>query len=191
MDGPFANTTLHFGPVFPLGNRNRTGLEYSPHCMTRDFLQTLSKQFLSRESVDNLLSQPTLADFRSTLDAGIHFAGHSGVGGYMSDIFTSPQDPVFYFHHCQIDRLWTVWQEQSLATRLNAVSDTTTYSNSKCSACALTEIVTKSRERPSITPCVSRRYSRVRLCWRWNQDVRLGKYYRGSFVLPLRIAYRR
>ncbi|KAJ3543058.1 hypothetical protein NM208_g3782 [Fusarium decemcellulare] len=130
VDGPFANITLNLGPVFPEGDPNRTGLEYSPHCMTRDFLQPLSQEFLTRESVAELLAQPTMADFRRTLDLGIHFAGHAGIGGDLSDVFTSPQDPAFYFHHGQIDRLWAMWQEQDLPSRLNATSDTQTYGNS-------------------------------------------------------------
>lgn len=130
VDGPFANTTLNLGPVFPGGDHNNNGLEYSPHCLSRDFLQPLSERFLTKEAVAELLSQPTLADFRKNLDDGIHFAGHSSVGGDETDIFTSPQDPTFFFHHCQIDRLWAVWQEQDLAERLYAVSDTITYANS-------------------------------------------------------------
>lgn len=98
--------------------------------MTRDFLPELSQQLLTNRSVYELLSQPTQADFRRVLDGGIHFGGHSSVGGDVYDIWTSPQDPAFFFHHAQIDRLWTIWQEQALASRLYAVSDTITYANS-------------------------------------------------------------
>ena len=130
-DGPFANITLNIAPVFPYGSPNSTGYEYQPHCLQRDFLQPLSDNFLTKEKVDSLLSAPTIAEFRKILDDGTHFAGHSTVGGDMSDIFTSPQDPAFYFHHAQIDRLWTIWQAADPASRTYAVSDTVTYANSK------------------------------------------------------------
>lgn len=133
IDGPFANITLNLGPKFPYGDRDSTALEYTPHCMTRDFLEPLAQQLLTNESVAELLSQPTLADFRSVMDNGIHFAGHSSIGGDLSDLWTSPQDPAFFFHHAQVDRLWAIWQEQDPSSRLYAVSDTITWANSTCS----------------------------------------------------------
>ncbi len=32
-----------------------------------------------------------------------------GIGGLMSDPVTAALDPIFYLHHCNIDRLWEVW----------------------------------------------------------------------------------
>jgi len=32
----------------------------------------------------------------------------------MSDIFNSINDPVFYLHHANIDRIWAIWQEKNL-----------------------------------------------------------------------------
>ncbi|KAI1750880.1 hypothetical protein F4782DRAFT_531917 [Xylaria castorea] len=132
VDGPFANITLTLGPVFPVaaGESNRTGLEYNPHCLTRDFLQAIAQKLLSNDTASTLLSQSSLADYRAFMDRSVHIAGHSYVGGDMSDIFTSPQDPAFYFHHGQLDRLWAIWQEQAPADRLYATSDTQTWANS-------------------------------------------------------------
>ncbi|KAI0555559.1 hypothetical protein F4679DRAFT_578945 [Xylaria curta] len=131
VDGPFANITLNLGPVFPVeGGSNLTGLEYNPHCLKRDFLQAIALQSLTNDTVSTLLSQPSIADFRAYMDATVHLAGHAYVGGDMSDIFTSPQDPAFYFHHGQLDRLWAIWQEQAPGDRLYATSDTQTWNNS-------------------------------------------------------------
>jgi tyrosinase len=50
----------------------------------------------------------------------IHTAGH-----YMfpvdpgGDPSTSPGDPVFYFHHGMLDRIWWIWQMQDPENRLN------------------------------------------------------------------------
>ncbi len=52
----------------------------------------------------------------------IHTAGHYVAavdpGG---DPMTSPGDPLFYFHHTSLDRLWWIWQMQDPDTRLYAV----------------------------------------------------------------------
>lgn len=34
---------------------------------------------------------------------------------------TSPGDPLFYFHHAALDRLWWIWQMQDPDMRLNAI----------------------------------------------------------------------
>ena len=39
----------------------------------------------------------------------VHNRVHMWVGGSMSP-GTSPNDPVFFLHHCNVDRLWAVWQ---------------------------------------------------------------------------------
>jgi tyrosinase len=36
---------------------------------------------------------------------------HSQLGGLMRDSETAAQDPIFWVHHCNIDRLWAVWNE--------------------------------------------------------------------------------
>lgn len=40
----------------------------------------------------------------------LHGAGHVWVGGHMMYI-GSPNDPVFFLHHCFIDKLWSTWQK--------------------------------------------------------------------------------
>ena len=32
-----------------------------------------------------------------------------GAGGWMSDPNEAARDPIFYMHHCNIDRLWKRW----------------------------------------------------------------------------------
>ncbi len=61
--------------------------------------------------------------FRRQMEGGaIHGIGHNWVGGArvvngqtesigsMANVWTSPNDPVFFLHHCNIDRLWSKWQ---------------------------------------------------------------------------------
>jgi Common central domain of tyrosinase. len=42
-------------------------------------------------------------------EAELHNKVHVWVGGSMEPI-SSPNDPVFFLHHCNIDRLWAYWQ---------------------------------------------------------------------------------
>ncbi len=86
-----------------------------------------------RRSLDVVANLPSVADlraalargtyplFQNTLESGagllsfnqMHNSIHGWVGGVpgqMSYPRYSPFDPIFYLHHCNIDRLWTMWQ---------------------------------------------------------------------------------
>jgi hypothetical protein len=47
--------------------------------------------------------------FSSDLVGTPHGAVHVAIGGWMSQIPQAAQDPIFWLHHCNIDRLWDVW----------------------------------------------------------------------------------
>jgi tyrosinase len=49
------------------------------------------------------------AGFGTALERGIHNMGHNLVEGDMW-LLTSPNDPIFFAHHGQVDRLWWNWQ---------------------------------------------------------------------------------
>ena len=51
------------------------------------------------------------ASFRKFLEYIMHNGVHGWVGGNMMPM-TSPNDPVFFLHHCNIDRLWAMWQQK-------------------------------------------------------------------------------
>ena len=40
----------------------------------------------------------------------LHNAVHVWVGGDMARVATAPNDPVFYLHHCMVDKIWADWQ---------------------------------------------------------------------------------
>ncbi|HEY7246753.1 MAG TPA: tyrosinase family protein [Xanthobacteraceae bacterium] len=48
----------------------------------------------------------------SPMPVGMHNRVHVWVGGTKGTMLpsTSPNDPAFFLHHCNIDRLWAVWQ---------------------------------------------------------------------------------
>lgn len=61
-----------------------------------------------QEELD-ILQVPTFRLFQRTLEGHIHAGVHNAVGGDMAGT-ASPTDPLFFLHHANIDRLWSVWQ---------------------------------------------------------------------------------
>jgi tyrosinase len=61
--------------------------------------------------VDSVVSNAgvTFTTFTSVLE-GFHNEVHGWVGGAMGSIMVSPADPLFWMHHAQVDRLWSMWQ---------------------------------------------------------------------------------
>lgn len=47
-----------------------------------------------------------------------HNAGHRFIGGHMGGEF-SPNDPIFWLHHANVDRLWATWQQNRIANGLS------------------------------------------------------------------------
>ena len=47
--------------------------------------------------------------FCPRLDQNPHFFTHIAIGGDMADFATVGGDPIFYLHHCNLDRVWESW----------------------------------------------------------------------------------
>ncbi|KAJ2988179.1 hypothetical protein HDV02_005698 [Globomyces sp. JEL0801] len=52
-------------------------------------------------------------EFRRNLEGMPHNSVHNAIGGEMRGTSTSVNDPVFFLHHRNVDRLWYVWQTQN------------------------------------------------------------------------------
>lgn len=54
--------------------------------------------------------------FCNNLDYGVHAYVHAlvGTGTNMGYVPTAAQDPIFWMHHCNIDRLWASWNRAGL-----------------------------------------------------------------------------
>jgi tyrosinase len=59
--------------------------------------------------VVTLLNETDWSSF-SDLAEDLHDAVHGWVSGDMGDVTTAAFDPIFFAHHCMIDRLWYLWQ---------------------------------------------------------------------------------
>ena len=47
-----------------------------------------------------------------SLESSPHDNVHVQLGGLMGSVPTAAQDPIFYLHHCNVDRLWNLWLAQ-------------------------------------------------------------------------------
>ena len=59
--------------------------------------------------VEAVLANSDFLTFQTQLES-IHDGVHVWAGGTMQSIATAAYDPVFWAHHCMIDRLWYLWQ---------------------------------------------------------------------------------
>jgi len=80
--------------------------------------------FLSASAVATSGFMPTVPYFsaQSSCESTPHAAVHVSVGGWMGSVPTAAQDPIFYLHHANIDRLWNAWLKQG-GGRSNPLSD--------------------------------------------------------------------
>ena len=70
--------------------------------------------FLSTSSLAQCTYEPqgqAVPGFNMDLDTGLHGNVHVGIGNgtNMGSVPTAAGDPVFWMHHCNIDRLWASW----------------------------------------------------------------------------------
>lgn len=61
------------------------------------------------DGLERILANRDFMTFQSQLEDA-HGAVHMWVGGTMSDIAVAAYDPVFWAHHCMIDRCWYLWE---------------------------------------------------------------------------------
>jgi len=88
-------------------------------CVEREFLQGFSftgeAQMLAMitnydQYADTSRGNNAVNGFRIEYENGPHMLVHGIIGGHMETNW-SPADPVFWIHHSNIDRLWTLWQD--------------------------------------------------------------------------------
>ncbi|KAH8670203.1 hypothetical protein BGZ60DRAFT_527687 [Tricladium varicosporioides] len=101
-DGPFANMTLHLGPVY----------EVTDHCLSRS-LNENAILWANQTYLDTVMAATDYSEAWPLFSSWPHTAGHAAIGEVMLDITCSPGDPIFYLHHTNLDRLWWEWQSQN------------------------------------------------------------------------------
>lgn len=94
-------------PSWLLGFTPTVTLMGGPHTVTRNIGMFASLP--NAAAVTTAMANGTFNSFASALE-GIHNSGHVWVGGSMGSVPFAPCDPVFWMHHCEIDRIWAEWQ---------------------------------------------------------------------------------
>lgn len=62
-----------------------------------------------RDGYDWAMAAPSFTSFNERITQ-VHDTVHVWVGGTMSDPAWAAYDPVFWAHHCMVDRAWRIWQ---------------------------------------------------------------------------------
>ncbi|KAK6178420.1 hypothetical protein SNE40_013212 [Patella caerulea] len=107
--GPFANWTTPFGPL----TRN-VGNQGVP--MSKLELDSI----MSRNSMEEIMEPSENPEFSLEFH---HGAFHIFVGGHMENLDRASFDPLFFLHHCYIDKVWQLYRQK---LRSNGV-DTNIY----------------------------------------------------------------
>ncbi|KAJ4128930.1 hypothetical protein NW768_007455 [Fusarium equiseti] len=126
VDGPFANTNLTLAMGWPDMNTPGDRL----HCFTREFNGGLGKdengdQILGDMQIsaynsrvmNTIYAFDTYRDMSDMLEGLPHAQIHSVIFGDMGPA-TSPNEPLFFLHHANVDRVWAKWQGRN-ETRLS------------------------------------------------------------------------
>ncbi|RDI82366.1 hypothetical protein Vi05172_g7687 [Venturia inaequalis] len=116
--GPFANRTLHVGPLEST----------TDYCFARKWNETKGLDYSARSHVDACYAfgGDEFESFYGCMAYYPHIGGHQATGGVMTDVDSSPGDPLFYLHHTYLDRLWWQWEQIDAAGRMFAMGGNTT-----------------------------------------------------------------
>ncbi|KAL9948190.1 hypothetical protein D7B24_005491 [Verticillium nonalfalfae] len=125
VDGPFAHTNLTLAMGWP--NMNDQGDRL--HCFTREFnnasgrdengeiiIGDMQAAAYNSKVMNTIYGFDTYAAMSNMLEGLPHAQIHSIIFGDMGPA-TSPNEPLFFLHHANVDRAWAKWQGRN-ATRL-------------------------------------------------------------------------
>ncbi|KAI0509769.1 hypothetical protein F5B22DRAFT_648790 [Xylaria bambusicola] len=153
-DGVFAGLTLNVGP----GSGNTV------HCLSRKGDASATAQ-CNTNYVNSCLSNARYQDFERCFEFGPHGYGHNGVGGVMADVYASPGEPFFWFHHTFVDRAWRIWELADPANRYASIDGTDINGN----PLTLDTVIYMGGIRPDVTiRQIINTLSGDALCYRYN-----------------------
>ncbi|CAI6333741.1 unnamed protein product [Periconia digitata] len=135
-EGPFKNMTVSLGPIGKVltdipPNPRADGYGHNPRCLRRDVNRYASAMLydnytysLITEAKDVDMFQKNMLGMPEKNDWGVHMSGHYTIGGDPGgDFYSSPGDPIFWFHHGMVDRIWWIWQMQDPETRMDVLPE--------------------------------------------------------------------
>lgn len=95
---------LHSAPIEPPGREADW-----PERTWRNAGRPNTSPLPNAQMVAEILALDDFLDFSNQLE-NFHDAVHVWVGGTMADIAFAAYDPLFWAHHCMVDRIWRLWQ---------------------------------------------------------------------------------
>ena len=123
-DGPFRELRPAFLAVSPKEIRT------ADHCFFRDVIDgpdnrdaVLMAQGYNATNIAQISQLAQFHQFAPALEGSPHGVIHASLGGEMNPT-TSPNEPLFFLHHPQIDAIWWRWQQQDPSVRLTDFAGT-------------------------------------------------------------------
>lgn len=94
-----------------------------PHCMGRRFVyfgtnegNAINGSWYAPEVMGRVRRAPDYQTFREMLEGTVHNGLHWSIRGDFAS-FSAANDPIFWLHHGQLDRLWWEWQARDMEVR--------------------------------------------------------------------------
>ncbi|KAK7951219.1 uncharacterized protein PG986_006947 [Apiospora aurea] len=143
--GPYAGIMMNISATAPQFELVTPGpkFSYQPRCIRHDISNALGQKWAGDERAVDLLTDPAgqagIAGIQAGIENtgtategfyGLHQYGHFAVSGDPSgDFYNSPNEPLFWLHHGQVDRLSWIWQNQKPVERALQSAGTRTMYN--------------------------------------------------------------
>ena len=121
-------------------NPRTDGFGDNPRCHRRDVNNYFTKDYLKpSDLLKHITSSADIKTFQDVVQntnpavAALHVGGHFSIWGDPGgDVYVSPNEPVFWLHHGQLDRHWWMWanyQEKELTKRTSQYEGESNYYN--------------------------------------------------------------
>lgn len=112
------------------GGRDNTGGEFDDWDLERAPTVPPGEELPSLDDVLDELQAATFTAYRA-MEFASHVPGHTWTGGDMASP-QSPKDPLFFLHHCNVDRLWAIWQRNHAAAGQYSLDNCSTFDGDTC-----------------------------------------------------------
>jgi tyrosinase len=106
-DGP-QNVAMNAGGFMPFSQT-----QYGPALATREMFPS---DDATHQAFDTTSKVYLALGMTGRLECLPHDMVHVNVGGWMKNVPSAAGDPIFYMHHCQIDRLYASWEARPNST---------------------------------------------------------------------------
>lgn len=139
---PYWNWTAdrQFPAAFSAGDRNSNPLFHPRPGVARGL--RLTDDMVGGQVMSRIMASPDFEAFASTrprgqdstaaswqrrlgskteLEFNPHDGIHQAIGGNMAVVDLSSRDPIFFLHHCNVDRLWSTWNARGNANSNEAL----------------------------------------------------------------------